>query len=106
MRSYSHSSASRSPFTCFAMSARGSAAVATGRRATIMRAICAMVPTNMSRDGAVPRKKIVVSLLKGGVGRTFIATHLAWYLAEHGGNRVALDQETTVEGEVGEIRIY
>src|SRR3546814_9731801 len=76
MRSYSHSSASRSPFTCFAMSARGSAAVATGRRATIMSAICAMVPTTMSRDGAVPMKTIVVSLLKGGVGKTFLATHL------------------------------
>src|SRR3546814_5018274 len=54
-----------------------------------MSAICAMVPTTMSRDGAVPMKTIVVSLLKGGVGKTFLATHLAWYLAEQGGNRVA-----------------
>ena len=34
-------------------------------------------------------KTIVVSLLKGGVGKTFLATHLAWYLSEQGGNRVA-----------------
>ncbi|OZA56009.1 MAG: chromosome partitioning protein ParA, partial [Sphingomonadales bacterium 39-62-4] len=34
-------------------------------------------------------KTIVVSLLKGGVGKTFLATHLAWYLAEQGGNRIA-----------------
>ena len=48
-----------------------------------------MVPMTMNRDGAVPMKTIVVSLLKGGVGKTFLATHLAWYLAEQGGNRVA-----------------
>lgn len=34
-------------------------------------------------------KTIVVSLLKGGVGKTFLATHLAWYLAERAGRRVA-----------------
>jgi chromosome partitioning protein len=34
-------------------------------------------------------KTIVVSLLKGGVGKTFLATHLAWYLAEPSGRRVA-----------------
>jgi chromosome partitioning protein len=33
-------------------------------------------------------KTIVVSLLKGGVGKTFLATHLAWYLAEAPGRRV------------------
>ena len=33
-------------------------------------------------------KTIVVSLLKGGVGKTFLATHLAWYLAEAAGRRV------------------
>src|SRR3546814_20980032 len=54
-----------------------------------MSAICAMVPTTMNRKGPAPMKTIVVSLLKGGVGKTFLATHLAWYLSEHGGNRVA-----------------
>ena len=34
-------------------------------------------------------KTIVVSLLKGGVGKTFLATHLAWYLAEPPERRVA-----------------
>ena len=34
-------------------------------------------------------KTIVISLLKGGVGKTFLATHLAWHLAEQNGNRVA-----------------
>lgn len=34
-------------------------------------------------------KTIVISLLKGGVGKTFFATHLAWYLAEQEGRRVA-----------------
>ena len=34
-------------------------------------------------------KTIVISLLKGGVGKTFLATHLAWYLAEQPGRRVA-----------------
>ena len=33
-------------------------------------------------------KTIAVSLLKGGVGKTFLATHLAWYLAEAAGRRV------------------
>lgn len=33
-------------------------------------------------------KTIVVSLLKGGVGKTFLATHLAWYLAEPSGRRI------------------
>src|SRR3546814_9257374 len=54
-----------------------------------MSAICAMVPTTMNRKGPAPMKTIVVSLLKGGVGKTFLATHLAWYLSEQGGNRVA-----------------
>src|SRR3546814_20638319 len=54
-----------------------------------MSAICAMVPTTMNRKGPAPMKTIVVSLLKGGVGQTFLATHLAWYLSEQGGNRVA-----------------
>ncbi|SEJ80685.1 chromosome partitioning protein [Sphingobium sp. AP50] len=34
-------------------------------------------------------KTIVISLLKGGVGKTFFATHLAWYLAEPEGRRIA-----------------
>src|SRR3546814_196100 len=34
-------------------------------------------------------KTIVVSLLKGGVGKTFLASHLAWYLAEPPERRVA-----------------
>ena len=33
-------------------------------------------------------RTIAVSLLKGGVGKTFLATHLAWYLAEAAGRRV------------------
>jgi chromosome partitioning protein len=33
-------------------------------------------------------RTIVISLLKGGVGKTFLATHLAWYLAEAAGRRV------------------
>jgi len=33
-------------------------------------------------------RTIVVSLLKGGVGKTFLATHLGWYLAEAPGRRV------------------
>ena len=48
-----------------------------------------MAPKTMNPDGAAPMRTIVVSLLKGGVGKTFLATHLAWYLAEQGGNRVA-----------------
>src|SRR3546814_8852436 len=54
-----------------------------------MSAICAMVPTTMNRKGPAPMKTIVVSILKGGVGKTFLATQLAWYLSEQGGNRVA-----------------
>ena len=33
-------------------------------------------------------RTIAVSLLKGGVGKTFLATHLAWYLDEAAGRRV------------------
>jgi len=43
----------------------------------------------VARNGKTDVKTIVISLLKGGVGKTFFATHLAWYLAEKGGRRVA-----------------
>ncbi len=47
-----------------------------------------MVPTTMNADPSAMRT-LVVSLLKGGVGKTFLATHLAWFLAEQAGRRVA-----------------
>ncbi len=57
-----------------------------------MNATCATVPTTFERcshERKTPVKTIVISLLKGGVGKTFLATHLAWYLAEKEGCRVA-----------------
>lgn len=57
-----------------------------------MSAIFAMGLTTMSPDAGrmrMPMRTIVVSLLKGGVGKTFLATHLAWFLAEEPGRRVA-----------------
>lgn len=57
-----------------------------------MNATSAMAPTTIERGCTIRKtdvKTIVISLLKGGVGKTFFATHLAWYLAEQRGRRVA-----------------
>jgi|GEM_PF-1135769 chromosome partitioning protein len=57
-----------------------------------MNATSAMAPTTIERGCTIRKtdvKTIVISLLKGGVGKTFFATHLAWYLAEQAGRRVA-----------------
>src|SRR3546814_77817 len=86
-RSSLRSAVLRSPSTCSAMSVPALAVAATGHRVTIMSAIYAMVRTTIV-ELAAPMRTIAVSLLKGGVGKTFLATHLAWYLAEAAGRRV------------------
>src|SRR3546814_15685727 len=69
------------------MSVPALAVAATGHRVTIMSAIYAMVRTTIV-ELAAPMRTIDVSLPKGGVGKTFLATHLTWYLAEPAGRRV------------------